>query len=69
VGTNPTFDDAERTVEPYILDFDEDIYGETIAVEFAHRLRAMTRFASVEDLIAQIGRDVDRTRAVLGAGR
>jgi len=67
VGTNPTFDDAERTVEPYILDFDEDIYGETIVVEFAHRLRPMTRFTSVDDLVAQIGRDVAETRSLLAA--
>ncbi len=39
VGTNPTFEGRARTVEPHILDFDEDIYGEPIAVEFVARLR------------------------------
>jgi riboflavin kinase/FMN adenylyltransferase len=66
IGTNPTFDGKERRVEAYILDFDEDIYGEDIGVEFTSRLRGQERYDSLDDLIAQIGRDVDATREVLG---
>lgn len=64
VGTNPTFDGTARTVEPYLLDFDEDLYGHTIAVEFGRRLRGMLRFERVEDLITQMARDVAATRSL-----
>ena len=62
VGTNPTFEGRRRTVEAYILDFDEDIYGVELGVEFVERLRGMERFDSVEDLITQMGVDVEKTR-------
>jgi riboflavin kinase/FMN adenylyltransferase len=62
VGTNPTFEGRQRTVEAYILDFDEDIYGVQLGVEFVERLRGMVRFDSVGELVEQMGRDVERTR-------
>jgi riboflavin kinase/FMN adenylyltransferase len=62
VGTNPTFEGRQRTVEAYILDFDEDIYGVELGVEFVERLRGMEKFDSVEDLITQMGVDVEKTR-------
>jgi riboflavin kinase/FMN adenylyltransferase len=65
VGTNPTFEGRHRTVEAYILDFDEDIYGVELGVEFVERLRGMERFDSVAALVEQMGRDVERTREVL----
>jgi len=65
VGTNPTFEGRQRTVEAYILDFDEDIYGVELGVEFVERLRGMERFDTVEALVEQMGRDVERTREVL----
>ena len=65
VGTNPTFEGRQRTVEAYILDFDEDIYGVELGVEFVERLRGMERFGTVEALVEQMGRDVERTREVL----
>ncbi len=46
VGTNPTFEGKQRTVEAYILDFDEDIYGVELGVEFVERLRGMEKFDS-----------------------
>ena len=51
VGTNPTFEGSQRTVEAYILDFDGDIYGEHVGVEFVERLRAMVTFAGVQALL------------------
>ncbi|MGC5583970.1 bifunctional riboflavin kinase/FAD synthetase [Ornithinimicrobium sp. W1679] len=67
VGSNPTFGDVERTVEAYVLDRDDlDLYGETVAVDFARRLRGNDRFETVEGLLEQIAADVDRTRALLG---
>jgi Riboflavin kinase len=69
VGSNPTFDGVERTVEAYALDRDDlDLYGVLAAIEFAERIRGQVKFAAIEDLIAQIGRDVDTVRQVL-AGR
>ena len=65
VGTNPTFEGRKRTVEAFILDFDQDIYGCELAVEFVERIRGMEKFDSVEALIDQMGRDVEQTRSVL----
>jgi riboflavin kinase / FMN adenylyltransferase len=65
VGTNPTFEGKQRTVEAYILDFDEDIYGVELGVEFVERLRGMVKFDSVEALVEQMGRDVEQARELL----
>jgi riboflavin kinase/FMN adenylyltransferase len=66
VGSNPTFAGARRTVEAYLLDFDGDLYGEHVGVEFVERLRPMLAFIGVPDLLEAMGDDVVRTRAVLG---
>lgn len=65
VGTNPTFDGRRRTVEAYILDFDADLYGQNLGVEFAHRLRGQVKFDSIEALIEQMRADVDQTRRLM----
>lgn len=65
VGTNPTFEGRKRTVEAFILDFDEDIYGCELAVEFVERIRGMEKFDSVDDLVEQMGRDVEKARGLL----
>ena len=66
VGTNPTFEGRERRVEAYVLDFDEDIYGEEVGIEFVARLRGMERFDRIDDLITKMADDVQRTRQVVG---
>jgi riboflavin kinase/FMN adenylyltransferase len=66
VGTNPTFQGSRRTVEAFVLDFDGDLYGEHVGVEFAHRLRPMAAFAGVDELVAAMARDVEQTRSLLG---
>jgi riboflavin kinase/FMN adenylyltransferase len=68
VGTNPTFDGRERTVEAYVLDADLDLYGEHVAVEFVQRLRGMERFADADALVAQMQQDVEQTRRILLPG-
>jgi riboflavin kinase/FMN adenylyltransferase len=69
VGTNPTFDGRHRTVEAYALDRDDlDLYGSRVAVDFVTRLRATLKFASVDELIAQMHVDVDDVRHLLTAG-
>ncbi len=65
VGTNPTFSGRERRVEAFVLDLDEDFYGERVALDFVERLRGMCRFDTPEQLVAQIADDVERTRTVL----
>jgi riboflavin kinase/FMN adenylyltransferase len=69
VGVNPTFGgDPEVTpvrVEAFVLDFEGDLYGQTLRVEFYQRLRDEMRFASVADLVAQMHRDVAATRELL----
>ncbi|MGI8694069.1 MAG: bifunctional riboflavin kinase/FMN adenylyltransferase, partial [Geodermatophilaceae bacterium] len=65
VGTNPTFSGEQRRVEAFVLDFDADLYGEHVGVEFVHRLRPMVRFDTVDDLLVEMGRDVHRTRELL----
>jgi riboflavin kinase/FMN adenylyltransferase len=66
IGTNPTFEGRQRRVEAYLLDFDADLYGQGIGVEFDHRLRSMQRFDSVDALVAQMKQDVARTRELCG---
>ena len=61
----PTFGASQQTVEVHLFDFDGDLYGQRLRVDFIERLRAERQFASVEDLVRQIGRDVDRARAIL----
>jgi riboflavin kinase/FMN adenylyltransferase len=62
VGTNPHYGGTERRVEPFLLDFDGDLYGERLVVELWTRLRDEAVFASERELIDQIGRDVEATR-------
>ncbi len=63
VGSNPTVGGVSRRVESYIFDFGEDIYGVEIAIELNDFIREERKFASVEDLQAQIARDVERIKA------
>ena len=62
VGVAPTFDRQENRIEAYLLDFEGDLYGETVEVAFTHRLRAEKKFSGVEELKAQISADVQRAR-------
>ena len=70
IGTNPTFTPDKQTlsVEAFLLDFDREIYGEEVRLEFVARLREELKFESVDALIAEIGRDVMKTREILGTG-
>ena len=68
IGKNPTFGGHRRTVEVYILDFQGDIYGRELAIEFIQRLRGERQFENVEELKKQIAEDIKQGRAIL-AGR
>jgi riboflavin kinase/FMN adenylyltransferase len=65
VGTNPTFSGRERRVEAFVLDVDEDFYGQRVAIDFVERLRAMEKYPSSEALVEQMHLDVARTRELL----
>ncbi len=65
IGTNPHYGGTERRIEPYLLDFEGDLYGRRLVVELWERLRDEEVFESEEDLVAQIARDVERTRAAV----
>jgi riboflavin kinase/FMN adenylyltransferase len=62
IGTNPHYGGEERRIEPYLLDFDGDLYGRRLVVELWERLRDEQVFESEQDLIDQIARDVEATR-------
>jgi riboflavin kinase / FMN adenylyltransferase len=69
VGTNPTFDGRERSVEAYALDRDDlDLYGTHVAVDFTARLRETLKFGSVPELVVQMHVDVADARQLLTAG-
>jgi riboflavin kinase/FMN adenylyltransferase len=67
LGRRPTFYDAAESslLEAYVLDFDGDLYGQAVKVRFVDHLRGEQKFDSVDDLVAQIARDVEATREVL----
>ncbi len=58
VGYNPTFDQTELNLESFLLDFDEDIYGETIRIFFIDHIRDEQKFKSLDALIAQMNEDL-----------
>ena len=65
IGYSPTFDDHVFTVEVYILDFNENIYGERIRVNFVQRIRDEVKFSSISELSEQIKLDVVKAREIL----
>ena len=62
IGTNPHYGGTERRIEPYLLDFEGDLYGRRLVVELWERLRDEEVFDSEEDLVARIAVDVEATR-------
>jgi riboflavin kinase / FMN adenylyltransferase len=62
IGTNPHYGGEERRIEAFLLDFDGDLYGKELTLELWQRLRDERSFASEEELVAQIARDVEATR-------
>ncbi|HEY7495019.1 MAG TPA: bifunctional riboflavin kinase/FAD synthetase [Candidatus Tectomicrobia bacterium] len=66
VGYNPTFGNQALSVEVHLFDFAAALYGVTLRVAFVARLRDERRFASVDELVAQIAHDAQRARTLLG---
>ena len=63
IGVNPHYGGNERRIEPHLLDFDGDLYGQRLLVELWLRLRDERAFESEAELVAQIAQDVEATRA------
>ncbi len=66
IGVRPTFKTGRiELIEAYLLDFEGDLYGRTLRLDFLARLRGERRFDSAEALVEQMHRDVEDTRAVV----
>ena len=65
IGYSPTFDDRIFTVEAHILDFNDDIYGQKIRVNFIKRLRDEKKFLNISELSKQIKKDIDKARDII----
>jgi riboflavin kinase/FMN adenylyltransferase len=70
IGVRPTFETGRgELIEAYLLDFADDLYGETLCLQFLARLRGERRFDSADALVEQMHRDVQRTRELAGDAR
>ncbi len=67
IGPNPTFGEQIRKVEAHLIDFRGDLYGQAVELDILARIRPTRRFGGLEDLLAQIARDVDLAREVCSA--
>jgi len=67
VGTRPTFDLCKPLLEVHLFDFDEDIYGKYIHVDFIEHLRDEEKYSSADELVAQMDVDAENARSVLAA--
>jgi riboflavin kinase/FMN adenylyltransferase len=63
IGTRPTVNGVDTILEVYILDFDRDVYGYRVVVEFLHKIRDEEKFASLDELTAHIAQDTEKARA------
>jgi riboflavin kinase/FMN adenylyltransferase len=66
LGIRPQFDPPLELLEPYFFDFSGDLYGREVEVSLRHFLRPEAKFASLEELVAQMARDCDQARGILG---
>ena len=65
IGTKPTFGGQDRAIEAFILDFDGNLYGKKLRLEFVRRLRDQVKYDTVEGLLEQVDRDVAETKRIL----
>lgn len=68
VGSRPTFNGSKPLLEVHVFDFDSDIYGRYIHVDFIARLRDQQKFDSADELVAQMHVDADNARSILAIG-
>jgi riboflavin kinase/FMN adenylyltransferase len=68
IGIRPSFEGDARTIETYIFDFNEDIYGQPLTLEFVEYLRSEKKFNNIDELVAQITHDAEQARKMLAIG-
>lgn len=68
IGPNPTFGEGARKIEVHVLDYDGDLYGRSLSVDFFERIRDVRRFSSVEELRVQLQTDIEAVRAMANPG-
>ncbi|MES2796177.1 MAG: bifunctional riboflavin kinase/FAD synthetase [Bacteroidota bacterium] len=66
IGKRPTIEGKDRTIEVFIFDFDKEIYGENLTIHFVKKIREEIKFNSLDDLKAQIGKDAEEAKSILG---
>ena len=69
IGYRPTFGESKLLIETHLFDFNSDIYGKRLTLEFVERIRDEKRFESIDALVAQINRDVESVRKALDSSR
>jgi riboflavin kinase/FMN adenylyltransferase len=67
IGTNPTFENAGRTIEANLLDFEGDLYARELELEFVAFIRGDRRFGHVDELVRQMAEDERNIRACIAA--
>jgi riboflavin kinase/FMN adenylyltransferase len=67
IGNQPTFDGSDRSLEVFLLDFDGDLYGSDLSIEWVSKVREDRKFDSPDALVQQMAKDVAHARAALGA--
>ncbi len=65
IGPNPTFGESAKKVEVHILEFNDNLYGKTLNVDFRQKIRNVIRFASVDDLLNQLQKDLSEIRLII----
>ena len=65
IGKRPTFDNNERTVEVFVLDYQGNLYGHEMSIDLVDRVRDEKKFNTIEELIEQIAADTKLGRAIL----
>jgi riboflavin kinase/FMN adenylyltransferase len=63
IGTRPTVNGVDTILEVYILDFDRDVYGSSVEVNFLHKIRDEEKFDSLDELTAHIAQDTKKAKA------
>ncbi len=64
VGKNPTFNNTERTIEAFLMDFRDNLYEQEVKIDFIHKLRGEIKFKSVDELTKQIFKDIAEARKI-----
>jgi len=65
IGPNPTFGELAQKIEVHLIDFKDNLYGESLAVEFVERIRAVRTFNGVGELVQQLHRDIEAAKSIV----